>query len=154
MAHPDDESVWAGGYLSRNPDTDVICCSVPHADPERCGDFFRACDVLGVRGWIVGGLSQNERLDPEPAKNLVRRYDRIITHNRVGEYGHGAHIQLHHAMKDLGVQMWVFGYGLADGEPVNAEIKKEALSCYTTRPDVWKNQSKRFDLSRECFLEP
>ena len=148
VAHADDETLWCGGYLIEHP-TDVLCCSIPK-DTQRAIDFFEACEVLGVNGYICG---KNEKYqDVHAAKVFAASYDHIITHNHIGEYGHKFHIKVHRAMKELGLPMQVFNYGLQDGEPIDWTRKLKALSCYTTRPDVLRNQSKRFILSRECLI--
>lgn len=154
VAHPDDETLWAGGLLAANPDTHVLCCSVPRAKPERAVYFIEACAVLGVYGFVAGGLAGNGLVDVEPAMKIAPLYDEIVTHNAVGEYGHPAHVQVHEAMRALGVPMRVFGFGLEAGPPMPAalyERKLAALACYRN-PKILENQSKNFDLERETFL--
>lgn len=152
VAHPDDEALWASGYLLEHPGTDVLCCSIPKKDPERCVHFFDACRILGANGYFAGQLAFNQKIDLTAAVKFAAHYDEIITHNEKGEYGHPSHIAVHQAMKDLGKPMRVFGYGLAEGDLIDYETKLRALSCYKTRPNVFANQSKKFDLSRECLL--
>lgn len=152
VAHPDDESLWAGGYLIQHPGTDVLCCSIPKKDPERCIHFFEACRILGANGYFAGQLGARQRVDLKAAVLFAAHYESIITHNGQGEYGHPAHIAVHEAMKALGKPMQVFGYGMAQGEPIDYEAKLRAISCYKTRPNVLANQSKWFDLSRECLI--
>ncbi|MEE9158920.1 MAG: hypothetical protein V3U60_11100 [Gammaproteobacteria bacterium] len=150
VAHPDDESVWCGGWLLQNPGTDVCCCGVPDKDPERLMHFFAACFLLGAHGFVVG---QNcKSMNCEPAQIFAESYDDIITHNELGEYGHPMHIKLHHAMKELKKPMRVFNYGIRPGTEIDYEGKLTAIRCYISRPDVLKNQSRNFDLSRECLI--
>jgi len=150
VAHADDETLWCGGYLIAHPGTDVLCASIPRNDPQRILDFFDACAVLTANGIVCG---KNEAMqDVTAAQVYASTYERIITHNRYGEYGHKLHKKLHHAMLDLKKELLVFGYGIAVGEPIDYERKLRALSCYTTRPRVLANQQRRFDLSRECLL--
>lgn len=150
VAHPDDESVWCGGFLLANPGTDVCCCCVPDKDPERLVHFFAACKLLGANGFIVG---QNcKSMNCQPAQIFAENYDDIITHNRLGEYGHPMHIKLHRAMLELKKPMRVFGYGLKLGDPIDIIAKCDAIALYTSRPDVLENQSRRFDLSKECLI--
>lgn len=154
VAHNDDEVLWAGGYLAANPMTDVLCCSVPKAKPERAVYFFDACHALGVYGFIAGGLAGNGLVDVTPAMRIACQYDEIITHNHVGEYGHPAHIQVHEAMKKLCMPMRVFGFGLELGPPMPEPLyqrKLEALACYRN-PKILENQSRNFNLRRETFL--
>lgn len=152
VAHPDDESLWCAGYLMAHPGTDVLCCSIPKRDPERCVHFFQACGVLGANGYIAGRLASNDKIDLHAAMLFASQYDEIITHNAKGEYGHHAHIAVHHAMKSLGKPIRFFGYGFEKGEPIDLDTKMRALSCYTSRPKVYENHNRKFDLSREALL--
>jgi len=150
VAHPDDESVWCGGYLLEHPNTDVCCCGVPDKDPERLGHFFQACEILGANGFVIGQNCKSDNL--EPAQMFACTYSNIITHNELGEYGHPLHIKVHYAMKELKKPMRVFNYGIRPGMPIDYETKFKAIACYTSRPQVLKNQSRRFDLSKECLI--
>jgi hypothetical protein len=97
--------------------------------------------------------AEDQRLDLTPAQRLISQYDMLLTHNAVGEYGHKHHIAVHHAMKQTGRPMRVFGYGLTtDGHSVDLEFKKRVLAVYSSRPEVFKRQSAKFDLSKEAFL--
>ena len=149
VAHADDETLWCGGWLLEHPFTDVCCCSVPR-DAQRSIDFFSACAVLGANGYIVGQLETYQNLDA--AQVFAESYDDIITHNHLGEYGHQFHICVHHAMKELKKPMRVFNYGMRIGAPIDIDTKLYALARYSTRPNVLKNQQRRFDLSRECWI--
>ena len=150
VAHPDDESVWCAGYLAQHPGTDVFCASTPNKDPERADHFLDACQVLKANGAICS--IKSKAMNVRPAQKAAEHYQTIITHNHLGEYGHPFHVKLHHAIMELGKQTWCFNYGILEGEPINADIKRQALACYTTRPNVWRNQSKHFDLSKECLI--
>ena len=154
VAHPDDESLWAAGYLMDNPGTHVLCCSIPFKDPERCRDFFDACHLLGAHGFFAGQLARAGKIYTDAAVQIAYHYDSIITHNHLGEYGHPAHIAVHLAMKSLNRPMRTFGYGIvADGNPVSDfERKRAAIECYHSRPNAFANQSKKFDLTVEAFL--
>ena len=143
--------MWCGGYLINNPGTDVCCCGIPDKDPERIGHFLQACMMLGANPFVVG---QNcKSMNVAPVQIFAESYDDIITHNHLGEYGHPMHIKLHHAMKELKKTMYVFNYGLHTGEPIDYPRKLAAIACYTTRPHVLENQSRHFDLSKECLIQ-
>lgn len=157
VAHPDDEILWAGGYLAAHPGTDVICCTVPQKAPERLLVFFMVCRMLGANGIVLADCAD---VPGEPIGSLdhvrqyVRQYSLILTHNHVGEYGHAHHIAVHRAMRATGVPMKVFGYGITtDGESVDLELKRTLLTNYTTQPNCFKVWSEKFDLSKEAFLD-
>lgn len=151
VAHPDDETLWCGGYLLEHPGTHVCAASIPRNDPQRVLDFFDACTKLGAIGFFCG--SKENYGNTCHAQMLAEGYDDIITHNELGEYGHKFHIKLHYAMKELKKPMRVFNYGIRPGMPVDIKKKLAALACYTTRPQVLKNVRRRnFDLSKECLI--
>lgn len=158
VAHPDDEILWAGGYLAAHPFTDVICCTVPQKAPERCLVFMRVCRLLLCNPIVLASCADivNESIEPlDYVKRFVRsQYDQVITHNVLGEYGHAHHRAVNRAMCGTGLPMKVFGYGItADGDPVDLEKKRRMLAYYTTQPRCFEVWSQKFDLSKEAFLD-
>lgn len=142
IAHPDDEVLWAGGWLIRNPGTTVICCSVPRHDSIRAWKFFDSCEVLGAYPRLIPATES----DPDkPLGHLdaldLSRYDQIITHNRFGEYGHLHHRNVHQYITKRHNNVVTFGYRPGEmGEIVlnltaeESERKMQALKCYN---HVW-----------------
>ena len=60
VAHPDDETLWCGGYILAHPDFDwriVTLCRA--SDPDRAPKFYRVLEQLGA----VGEMAD---LDDEP----------------------------------------------------------------------------------------
>ena len=95
VAHPDDETLWAGGLILDNPSTHwfVVCLS-RKSDKERSNRFYQALKDLGSEG-VMGDLDDgpNQRpLDNKEIEDLIMEllpqcnYDLIITHNPSGEY--------------------------------------------------------------------
>jgi len=141
VAHPDDETLFFGGLVLAQPgEWDIICCSVPVADPVRAWKFFDAVKVLG-------GFPRLVFLPEAPGAPLGRnldfldleRYDRIVTHGVEGGYGHAAHIDLHHHIHKRWPhkQIWSdsppgatnYDIGLMfDDETTGRKLK--ALQCY------------------------
>ena len=156
VAHPDDEVLWAGGYISSHPGTDVLCCTIPVKDPERCLVFLDVCRQLGARGIVVADTPDVVGQDIGSLltmQKLVQSYELVLTHNAIGEYGHAHHIAVHNAVRETGVPMKVFGYGLTkEGEDVDLQLKERLLAQYRTRPRCFQVWSHKFDLSKEAFL--
>jgi LmbE family N-acetylglucosaminyl deacetylase len=139
-AHPDDEVLWAGGFLLRHPGTTVICCSVPRRDSVRAWKFFDACERLGAKPRLIPATES----DPDkPLGHLdvldLSGYDRIITHNQFGEYGHLHHQNVHQYItkRYSNKTIWTFGYrpGFLGNIVINltdeeSERKLEALKAY------------------------
>lgn len=139
VAHPDDESLWFGGLLASEPgDWTVICCSIPRADPIRAWKFFDACEVLGAKARLLPFVETDAK---EPLLHVdiidLSGFDQIVTHNSVGEYGHGHHIYLNRVLKARYPDKVVTGgYGKAAGSKLvvlnehQLRIKMAALRCY------------------------
>lgn len=158
VAHPDDETLWAGGLAIRLK-CDIICCSIPRRDPERVLKFFNACQELGCRG-ILLPVFEDYPLDLSLLD--LEKYDHIITHNEAGEYGHANHKQLHwHICAEYPHKLLsFFGYGWS-GEDIGlttdeSERKLRALKCYDHTTEIdgepkWSALIKRYklDLARE-----
>ncbi len=111
VAHPDDETIWAGGLILSNPDWDwrVICLSRDW-DTDRQPKFRRVCEQLGVKGEIHG-LADDDPLDaPQDIAKLADQiekfvgkdgFDYVFFHGFNGEYGHIRHKECHRAVKRL-----------------------------------------------------
>lgn len=126
VAHPDDEVLFAGELLLRHPDVEWdLVCATHHTESPR-GQRFQASIAefvnRGVR--IRGGLSLG-LFDTGPVLTHAQylswrgraravlaelgRHDIVVTHNKMGEYGHGHHMALHQIAREwYGVDFWSF----------------------------------------------
>ncbi len=146
VAHPDDETLWAGGLLLRFPDRDwtVIACSTPQKDPRRAAEFLNACVVLGVQGRVLPVVDSNMWVPLHASQVLeaiqtgLCNFDCVVTHGYAGEYGHMHHQQIHKFVKQS-YQGPTLGFGWQHGkqgehrlELTEAELaaKMVALRCY------------------------
>jgi LmbE family N-acetylglucosaminyl deacetylase len=94
VAHPDDETLWGGGYILRHPgDWTVQCCSVPVTDPVRAVKFLAACKSLGAAGRVHPAQDRYE-VPLGGLDGLDLDFDLIVTHGPAGEYGHPHHVQV------------------------------------------------------------
>ena len=139
VAHPDDETLWAGGLPLLFPDRawTIIACSMPKSDPVRPEKFPAACAVLGATPQILPNVDKGpghaldglETLDLSP-------YDSFVTHGARGEYGHRHHVQVHDTVRALAGSRPVLTFGFGRGKIVldldteTAAIKLRALKCY------------------------
>ena len=127
VAHPDDETIWAGGTVLKHPDwhwTIVSLCRASDAD--RAPKFARAVQQLG-------GVSEIGDLDDGPeqlpqsegdVQQLVlsllpgKHFDFVLTHSPLGEYTrHRRHEETGAAVASLWEQglikakeVWMFAY--------------------------------------------
>jgi LmbE family N-acetylglucosaminyl deacetylase len=140
-AHPDDETLWAGGLPIRHPNAifTVICCSIPRRDPVRAWKFFDACIVLGVMARVLPypETDYGQELFGLETLGDLRQYDCIITHDAEGDYGHSHHVSVNrYARRIAGSRPLItFSYDQEAGEQIvlnasETQRKFHALSCY------------------------
>jgi LmbE family N-acetylglucosaminyl deacetylase len=95
VAHPDDETLWAGGTILVNPMWDwYIITLCRKSDPDRTSKFYRVLEMLAAKG-NMGDLDDGPEQDPLD-ENLVQKtilellpdkhFDLLITHDPAGEY--------------------------------------------------------------------
>ena len=113
VAHPDDETIWAGGTILRHPDWDWTVFSLSRSDdPDRAPRFRAAVSELGAMGLmsdlddspVLTELSPGLREIKSRILNMLpeRDYDFVLTHGEHGEYTlHERHEQVHRAVRDL-----------------------------------------------------
>jgi LmbE family N-acetylglucosaminyl deacetylase len=95
VAHPDDETLWAGGTILSHPHWSCfIVCLCRSEDKDRSGKFYEALKILraeGVMGNLDDGPEQEPLAEEEVERTILnlldkRHYDLVITHSPNGEY--------------------------------------------------------------------
>ncbi len=95
VAHPDDETLWAGGTILSHPGWNCFIVSVCRgSDTDRAPKFNNALKVLkseGNMGDLDDGPDQNPLDEAELEQTILnllpdKHYDLIISHNPNGEY--------------------------------------------------------------------
>jgi len=134
VAHPDDETLWAGGTLLSEPSwSPFVWCACRAHDADRAPKFRRVLERLGAQGAMADLDDSPEQ--PGLADELVeqsllehlpkRRFDRILTHSPLGEY-------TRHRRHNGGVWPFVCGFYVAAcvavGRHELAAQKLEALA--------------------------
>jgi LmbE family N-acetylglucosaminyl deacetylase len=127
VAHPDDETLWAGATILSNPHWNCFIVSLCRADDkDRSQSFYKALKELRADG-IMGNLDDGPTQEPLPNKvveNQIlkllpsQQYDLIITHSPAGEYTRhlrheetgAAVITMWHTGKITTNKLWVFAY--------------------------------------------
>ncbi|MFZ0281266.1 MAG: PIG-L family deacetylase [Bacteroidales bacterium] len=127
VAHPDDETLWAGGTILSHPSWNFFTVSLCRGgDEERAPRFHNALKALkseGVMGDLDDGPDQKPLSEKEVERIILellppKRFDLILTHNPTGEYTrHIRHeevskavIKLWHAGKIFTSLLWTFAY--------------------------------------------
>ena len=122
VAHPDDESLWAGGTLAglskfEHTETYVMCIT-GREDEYRCDEFKKAMAIARPSGHAIMGHDLPKKggiaLEEIPTffyQGLlelgleINDIDLIITHPHYGdEHTHMNHMQLFHAMRAITAQ--------------------------------------------------
>jgi LmbE family N-acetylglucosaminyl deacetylase len=127
VAHPDDETLWAGGILLKNPQWNCFIISLCRkTDQDRSPKFHKVLKILNAQG-IMGDLDDGPEQKPldssevmEYILNLLpkKHFDLIITHSPLGEYTkHLRHeevgaavIRLWSEGKIEAKELWTFAY--------------------------------------------
>jgi LmbE family N-acetylglucosaminyl deacetylase len=127
VAHPDDETLWAGGTILSHPSWQwFIVCLCRGSDNDRAPKFLKTLQVLGSDG-IIGDLNdgpEQKPLDENEIEHTIlqllpsRHFNLIISHNPSGEYTrHIRHeetskavIKLWKAGKISANELWTFAY--------------------------------------------
>lgn len=127
VAHPDDETLWAGGTILEHPLNDwFIVCLCRASDCDRSERFKNALLVLKAKG-IMGDLDDGPDQQPQDEKvvedEILRllpdtHFDLILTHDSAGEYTkHLRHEEVNKAVVTLwqndkitANELWTFAY--------------------------------------------
>ena len=111
VAHPDDETIWMGGMILKNPQLDWTIFALCRAsDRDRAPKFRKVCAYYGARA-IIADLEDEDITDiresiPKIQRIIKRKigkehFDYIFSHGKNGEYGHPRHVGVHQAVKNM-----------------------------------------------------
>lgn len=111
VAHPDDETIWMGGFILGNPKIDWTILSLCRAsDADRAPKFQRVMKVLNSKG-IIEDLDDENKLTIKQTIPIIKKiilknfadkkFDLLFTHGANGEYGHNRHKGVYLAIKEL-----------------------------------------------------
>ena len=113
VAHPDDETLWAGGTILSQPAWSWFIATLCRAsDGDRAPRFFQALKALGADGKmrdLDDGPEQKPLPDSEVQETILQllpqeHFDLIISHSPAGEYTrHLRHEEIGKAVIMLGI---------------------------------------------------
>lgn len=111
VAHPDDEMLWGGAELLEN--NYLVLCITRGYDNVRRSEFEAVMEATGSKGIILSYPDKiyNKRSDwrfcsDDITKDIrtvinYKQWDRVVTHNENGEYGHIHHKNTHRLVMEL-----------------------------------------------------
>lgn len=174
VAHPDDETIWGGAHLLEE-DYFVVCVTcgnVDYRDAEfsevmkRTGDSYT---FLGYPDLEGSKISDWENEKEKIAKDLEliikgRDWEKIVTHNPAGEYGHKHHIMVSEMVSNVASKdnLYYFGRYYKKNEiPVMEKISldyynqkmNDLISVYKSQPKAMKrhNHMMEYENFVQCF---
>ena len=164
VAHPDDETLWAGGTMLMHPESEwtvvTLCC---RSDPDRAPKFFKVLERLCATG-IMGDLDDGPEQTPLDTRTVQvailellpsDSFDVIFTHGLRGEYTrHRRHEETAEAVKDLweskglfAKELWMFAYEDGDGRYLPRAVDDADVKM--TLPDeIWH---KKYDIITNVY---
>jgi LmbE family N-acetylglucosaminyl deacetylase len=153
VAHPDDETLWAGGTILSHPSWQwFIACLCRGSDKDRAPKFLKTLQILRSEG-IIGDLDdgpEQKPLDENELEHTIlqllpsKHFDLIISHNPGGEYTrHIRHeetgkavIKLWNADKIYAKELWTFAYEDGDKKYYPRPIRNAAV-CNKLTEQIW-----------------
>ena len=164
VAHPDDETLWAGGTILKNPLWKWFIITLCRAsDTDRAPKFFKVLKFLGAKGDmgdLDDGPDQNPLSDKEVQKGILQllpttHFDLIITHDPAGEYTrHLRHEETSKAVIKLWCEnkisadeIWTFAYEDGEKKYLPKPIKN-AYFYYKLPSEIWR---KKYQIITEIY---
>jgi LmbE family N-acetylglucosaminyl deacetylase len=158
VAHPDDETLWAGGTILNRPGWSWWILALCRAsDPDRAPKFRRVVQALGAEGAIADlddGPEQSP-LSAESVRDMIRTvvagrsFDVVVTHGPRGEYTrHRRHEETCRAVAELwavgGIEakaLWMFAF--EDGGRAHLPRAIESASLVEPLSDtIWRRKQE------------
>jgi LmbE family N-acetylglucosaminyl deacetylase len=164
VAHPDDETLWAGGTILSHPLWNCFIVSLCRGnDPDRAPRFYKALKILKSDGNMGDLDDESEQIPLEKEKielailDLLpqKHFDLIISHNPSGEYTrHIRHeevskavIKLWYSEKIFTDELWTFAY--EDGKrKYYPQPEKDAAIYIKLTKQIWL---KKYSLITETY---
>ena len=159
VAHPDDETLWAGGLMLMHPKakwTVVTLCR--KSDPDRAPRFLKALERLNAVGFMADlddGPEQTPLDNDQMQKTIAEllpsnRFDLVITHSPSGEYTrHIRHEETAKAVLALwktdrlfADELWTFAYEDGNRKYLPRAIK-DADFLVGLNEEIWR---KKYDI--------
>jgi len=164
VAHPDDETLWAGGTIMMHPESKWTVVSLCRkSDRDRAPRFFRAVERLNANG-VMGNLDDEPEQLPlsdisvqSAILSLLpsNKFDLVITHSLWGEYSHHvrheetakAVLELWKSSKLSAREIWMFAYEDGKREYLPQPIQNADLHIKLPQK-IWQ---KKYDIITKIY---
>ncbi|MFA5554990.1 MAG: PIG-L family deacetylase [Phycisphaerae bacterium] len=164
VAHPDDETLWAGGLILLHPKVRWTIISLCRKnDSDRAPKFFNAVKEFNAAGFMadIDDGPEQRPLNQDQIKQTINEllpsgnFDIIITHSKSGEYTrHLRHEETALAVLDLwnngkikAEQLWSFAY-----EDDNRRYLPRAIETSDLLIDLKKHiWQKKYDIITKIY---
>ena len=164
VAHPDDETLWAGGIILMHPETNwTILTLCRLSDPDRSPKFNKAMKALEAEG-IMGDMDDGPEQIPLDCNEVQcaiaellasNNFDLIVTHGPGGEYTrHRRHEEVGEAVvalledeKLFAKEIWRFAYEDGDGKYI-PKASQDADLKIKLSSEIWQ---KKYDIITKVY---
>jgi len=156
VAHPDDETLWAGGLMLMHPEVEwTVVTMCRKSDSDRAPKFFKALEKLNAMGFMADlddGPEQRPLNHAEVRRTIEvllppERFDLLITHGSSGEYTrHLRHEETAKAVLALwkdgrlpAEHVWAFAYEDGDRRYLPRAIERADL-LIELPDEIWREK--------------
>ena len=146
VAHPDDEALFGGAELLTHP-TEYKVVAVDKSNNEvRRKEFMESMRFIGIKEFSHwAGYKRGEDYNRKELISVLkkvlneRKWGKIVTHNKIGEYGHPRHRALHDILNSLRPDiLWQF-------DKCKERLSKDILHKKRDLLKVYKSQKEVLD---------
>ena len=139
VAHPDDELIFGGAELIKHGPKYKVLCLTNKSNKIRSKEFKKVMEKLKVGSWEMldyeDTLTPNQDFDLKEIINF-KNWEKIVTHNPIGEYGHPQHKLVFEAVKKETDNFYIFSKSNKKISKNYLAIKKSLLSLYKSEQPI------------------